>query len=501
MHRSMAGGIAVPPRGASQGLGNADSPASSQSHDAMSPASSTRSRGSRRKPARPSVGLENELDLQISEGEEDMEVLEKTPQLGSSSRMTSVDGDLASPRRAPDSFDTDRPLPPLPSSASARSTGSHDGQPKIHARQASLGTSMLVSPSTALGTISQRRKGAMERPATGQDLQQVGGIDGLPSSGVSFPSRTSSSGQPTGLSSIFPPRLRTRSQPGRAGAEEVPPLPTPTIRHKGSFGSRRKSSIASLSRALKMSSEGSRLDATSLAPPPSSSPFSSSSAARSLGPPSVASTSGSLMSPLPESQPNELIHRPFHLLRLLQRSMDPNSSGSYLTAKIHISSVVWKPAIWPKTSSGVKALGPPKIAGQEAKVRIMESLIINIGIISRTGLPLLDGPREFRPDGSEGLVDPNLSRAMSGIAEEMCTALDALEEEMDAGHKLLTKSGVTVGAWKGKKSGVSVTDLQFGLLLMLLQSAKSWGSKFSKTMDKITNNKASVTLESPATPC
>ena len=85
----------------------------------------------------------------------------------------------------------------------------------------------------------------------------------------------------------------------------------------------------------------------------------------------------------------------------------------------------------------------------------MESLIINIGIISRSGLGLLDGPRHFSPDGSEGLADPNLCRAMSGLAEELCAALDALEEEMDASHKLLTKSGVTVGAWKGKKSGVS----------------------------------------------
>ncbi|ORX39065.1 hypothetical protein BD324DRAFT_679568 [Kockovaella imperatae] len=468
------------PRSTSQSLSRESPQSSQQSPDIMSPASSTRSRGSRRKVSRPSVGLESELDLQISEGEEDMEILDKTPQIASSSRMSTSETSQSSPRRSSGVVDTDRPLPPLPPPMS------HwvDGQPKIHARQASLGrSSMLVSPSTALGTISQRRqKGIADPPASAQNLQQASS-EGLSAfSGTSaFPTRVPSDRQSSGLSSLLPTRLRTRSQPGRVGPEEIPPLPTATIRHQASFSSQHKPSIASLNHGDKTGSDTSRFDSNSLVPPPSASPMSLRSVGRSLNPPpsSVISASGALMSPLPESQPKDLVHRPFHLLRLLQRSMDPSSSGSYLTAKIHISSAVWKPAIWPKTASGVKALGPPKIAGQEAKVRIMESLIINIGIISRTGLILLDGPRDFTPpDGTEGVGDPSVSRSMSAMADELCGAFDALEEEMDAGHKLLSKNGVVVGAWKGKKSGTGM----------------SWGNKLSKTMDKIANNKA---VESP----
>ncbi len=41
------------------------------------------------------------------------------------------------------------------------------------------------------------------------------------------------------------------------------------------------------------------------------------------------------------------------------------------------------------------------------------------------------------------------------IAEEFCGALDGLDEEMDQGYKALMKGGVSVGGWKGKKTGVS----------------------------------------------
>ena len=418
---SFDGGASVAPLGTSQ-IVNAFSPVSSQSspvknlqndqYGPISPASSGKSRASRWRPARPSVGLENELDLDISEEEEEMETLDKTPQLGgSSSRMSSGENQIPSPRRFLDTCDTDRPLPPLPSSAaSIRSDRSVEGGvPFIHARQASLGrnANMLVSPSTEHGTISQRRQRNLDAPSTGADQQHFSAIDGLPTStntsGVPFPpSRNSSTSQTSGLSSILPFRLRTRSQPGRPGPEEVPPLPTPSIRHQASFGSQRKSSIASMSHGASSSIDTSRLDANSLAPPITSSPLSSTSRHGSIATPSLASPSGSLMSPLPESQPYEIIHRPFHLLRLLRQSMDPNGSGSYLTGRLHISPAIWKPAIWPKTASGLKPLGPPRIAAQEGKVRIMESLIINIAIVSRTGIELLNGPKEYRP-GEEGI--------------------------------------------------------------------------------------------------
>ena len=439
--------VRIPPRGASVGQGSHSPPVTAQSYisdfEPTSPSiASTRSRGSKRRIQRPSIGLESELDLPISE-EEAMET------------MTQESDDVS----RQDSYDIDRPLPPLPSTSPVP-----NGRPGIHARQASLGSgaNMLVSQSTAQGTISQRRKNGdsgIVPSASGSTitLSRLASVENIGGSGsksaTAFPHRSNSSTQLSGLASFLPPRLRTRSGPGRPiSTDEVPPLPTPTLTHKLSYGSQRKLSLAGsfLGSRLQNDSRSSIGHSNSLAPPVSISSQSALSTPRSFLNP--ASTSGSLISPLPENQPAGMIHRPFHLLRLLHRSMDPSSSGSYLTGRLHISPAVWRPAIWPKASAGSKALGPPKIVAQDVKVRIIEALELHLDMVRHAGSTLLDGEREY-PAGTE--VPADMARAAHRVAEELCAALDGLDEEMDQSYKMLTKGGVVVGPWKGKRSSVS----------------------------------------------
>lgn len=444
---------------------------------------------SRRK-GRPSVGLETELHLDGADGD-GMETLSQTP-LDSVSptpqrRLSnSMSGSMYQQPSSPGSSRLSsgpiftRPLPPVPHSAPILDG---TGQPVLLPRKASLQVTpgSLVNDSTNQGTISQRRQSKL--PAVESTIP----FPGSPESNSSVQSPSSSA-----------MRTRARSQPGQRAPEgDVPPLPPPGVRKKTSFPPNQRA--------------GSHLrvqtDTSSLAPPVSLYSHSAASTTRSLPPlPDTAAypSSGNLISPLPESQPADHIHRPFHLLRILYASMDPESSGSYLTGAIHISSAVWKASNWTKSSSnsngpagkGREALAPPKILAQDVKVRVIEALLLHFEVIRQVGAALLDGPRNARYGPTSGSQPPPRQgdRYVSTKAEELVHAFEGLEEEMEASYKVLVKSGVGFGSWKGKKSGVSRQSCQMGKGsgANAWQNAMSWGSRITKTMDKMTNGKAYV---------
>lgn len=198
-----------------------------------------------------------------------------------------------------------------------------------------------------------------------------------------------------------------------------------------------------------------------LAPPSAQSANFSLSSPRSCLPSQqvLSASTGSLLSPLPEAQPTALVRRPFHLLRTLLQSMDPASPGAYLTGTVHISSAVWKPAQWAKTGASAvpnsqRALGPPKIQAQDVKVRVIEGLVGQYEAVRLAGAPLLLGEREGAR-GSKGTGAGAGAGRVQHTAEQMCVALEEGEAEMEAGWKMLSKAGVVVGGWKGKKSSVS----------------------------------------------
>ncbi|WVQ64007.1 uncharacterized protein L199_002166 [Kwoniella botswanensis] len=461
---------------------------STQSIGGESEISPSSSKSRLKRPNRPSMGLDMEADLTGIDGvavEEEVEMLARTPReshmpssLGSSSSKQS--NRRSGPGHIPDSpqsikSDIDRPLPPLPNSASSITTeqrkSSLTGFSKplpIPQGQGQGQGVLLVSPTTTQGTISQRRQ---SRPLSGtlttlldQQLQQPQSQSQQQQQGTTFPV----------------------SSPSTGGSSSIPPVPNHQLRHKSSFSSSSQLGVGILPRQSFGLGEnaGLRIETNQhhqggLAPPANINLTSRSGAGispRSLPPlPDTALTTnsgGTLISPLPEIQPSEVLHRPFHLLRVLHSSMDPEGSGSYLTGSIHISS-----SIWNLSHSGGNArnmIGPPKIIAQEVKMRCLESLILHFESIRITGQGLLNGNGQRKSiRNSTGLTTSGGGGNGSKLAEEFCLSLDELDEEMDNSHKMLSKAGVGVGGWKGKKhSGTT----------------KSWGSRISRSMDKMTNS-------------
>jgi len=292
---------------------------------------------------------------------------------------------------------------------------------------------LLVSPTTTAGRIAQRR--LSRQPGGGQSsissMTEIGPSSAIFPSGPSGRSISTTASSPQGHT----PRTRSKSQPGTrpdlfrniTDANQAPPLPAIP----------RNVSAQYPTRNLAVHTNG-------LAPPQviSTTTASPHSTSRSI--------SSSLMSPIPEAQPLESAHRPFHLLRLLQASMDPNGPGAYLTGAIHVSPHIWQTSIHTRGNTKNQF----RILAQDIKVRCMESLIINLEIVRATGIPLIDGPRELKYGAPLTHVPPpRAGDGLGKIAEEFVQALDALEDEMDQSYKLLFKAGVAVGGWKGKKSG------------------------------------------------
>ncbi|TYJ55302.1 hypothetical protein B9479_004025 [Cryptococcus floricola] len=470
-------------------------------------------------------------------GPGDVEVLATTPterMMPQVQPALSLPSDRASP--APSMGSDERPLPPLPPSAGLtsdqrRRSGSVQSQNGLGI---SAGQGFLVSPSTKQGTISQRRR---SRPSSG-----ALSIEGIPER-----SHTPSQEEPrkesrhasrrASISSLISGRARAKSQPGgRPGdPEPLPPVPSTTgMRHQPSFSISSQMSLSlgqGIGQGLERStpviqqpnpllqqmgmgmglggmgmgrSQGLRINTAggpglvpptmtsrsgsinslhpnsprSLPPLPSSTP--SPSALGTATPSHASYSSTSLLSPLPEPQPAEESLRPFHILRLLRQSMDGDNAGCYLTPGLHITPAVWNPSTWSRsaaimggTEQGDKFV--PKIVAQDIKTRCMATLAMCLETLKGPGFELLSsGPRDrSRPAGAASTpVSPGARWQKAG--EELVRALDELEEEIEGVSKMLSKGGVGVGGWKGKK-GVSTT--------------KSWGSRISRGMDKISNNK------------
>jgi hypothetical protein len=360
-------------------------------------------------------------------------------------------------------------LPPHPPPSTSSPRQSTLMQPRIDG--------LLVSPTTTSGRIAQRRLPRQPgQPAHSSisSMTELGPGSAVFPSGPPGRSISTVGSPPQTLAHTHTPRTRSKSQPGtrpdlfrNTTDNQAPPLPAIP-----------RNVSAQYPRNLAVHTNG-------LAPPQpiSTSATSTRSIARSI--------SSSLMSPVPEPQPAESLHRPFHLLRILQSSMDPNGPGAYLTGAIHVSPHIWQTSIHTR---GQASKNQFRILAQDTKVRCMESLIINLEIVRATGIPLLDGPRELKYGTPLTHVPPpRAGDGLGRIAEEFAQALDALEDEMDQSYKLLFKAGVAVNGWKGKKSGlVSCSTHLISRVESDDQNSKSWGSRLTRSMDKMTQSKAYV---------
>lgn len=295
------------------------------------------------------------------------------------------------------------------------------------------------------------------------NVDRVPAIDGLPK----LSSASGSVGLPASSSNatILGVHPHRQSQPVSEAADgtTAQPMPIPPSPTVAQSPVRKKSSMT-FPRGLRINI-GSGGENPSLMPPGS---LSTQATSRSVPIPEASPINGSLISPLPEPQPSEVLHRPFHILRIIHGSMDDSSPGTYLTGSIHISSAIWRPPSWTiaagpgntnKGSSAKSALAPPKIVAQDIKFRFIQQLLLHLAIIKSTASAvLLDGVREYRRGeiSTASVTNGNGTGGSEGInrivrvAQEFETALDALEEEMEGCYKLLVKGGVGVSAWKGK---------------------------------------------------
>jgi len=169
----------------------------------------------------------------------------------------------------------------------------------------------------------------------------------------------------------------------------------------------------------------------------------------------------------PEPQPVDLIHRPFHLMRLLYTSMDPTQPGAYISSYLHVDSTMWKPQSW---KANGKSRGEFRLGAQDAKARVCAALIAQLESIKSSGAPLLEGTRNARY-GDEPTVRLSVAEKdqASRVAAHMASLLDSLDDELDSSHKTLQSKGVSVGGWKGK-------------------TKSSWGSRLSARVDKMSRS-------------
>ncbi|KAJ9109905.1 hypothetical protein QFC19_001885 [Naganishia cerealis] len=146
---------------------------------------------------------------------------------------------------------------------------------------------------------------------------------------------------------------------------------------------------------------------------------------------------------------------PFHVLRQLRRSMK-SPQGDFISQALFVPRDAWN-------QTGVK------IPSMETKIRVMELLSQNLSTLNTAGSDLLG--------------DPSLPSTASSTQSTIWTALDTALEDFEALseeiRRLLTKKlGDKVNFAKPRKSNSSTIS--------------AWGSKFSKTLDKITTRRSQL---------
>lgn len=327
-------------------------------------------------------------------------------------------------------------------SHSARVTGSSDGG--LRAETLPMQRSSSAEPQSPPNGLKPTEFGA------------GAGIGGGPS--------TASHSKASSLST----RLRALSQPGRRPAMQSNPSsssnetprpapPVPSISRKASFASQTPSTAPSTSTAnypAAFATTHNRLN-----PPPSlaiTRSISSSSSILSNQPRSAVPSVGGggqsvflsatrvhtgLHSPQPPLAPEDLLHRPFHLLRLIRLTM--YDSGAYLTRKLFVGSEVW-------TQGGSKMLH------LDTKIQVMHALSSHLETLAGVSESLLPEGSHLSyslVDGSEGRARTGKSPSPAQVGVEFVRMLDDFETTMEVGRTTLEKKVGSLGPMKPKARG------------------------------------------------
>jgi len=220
-------------------------------------------------------------------------------------------------------------------------------------------TAPLISESTDLGTISQRRSKTSAPPTS----PGVGPIQ-LPEAAPPPPAlkpkppsatttnsplpnytRSRASSQPGQRPSMVTLHLPSYDAPGQPPSTVVPHSTSAILPRKVSMSSKSKSSLPQIAVVTGYLSPPPDTPANQLVPPP---------------PIPHSNLPTTPVSPLPPSAPSDPLRKPYHMMNLLRHTMT-SKTGGYITPRLHVPQEVW-------SQGGARLLNLPE------KVRVVEVL-------------------------------------------------------------------------------------------------------------------------------
>ena len=290
-----------------------------------------------------------------------------------------VDDELRQqPRSAQLDTARSQPLPPLPSAdslaisrdvepAQDRSPTSTKFGPRprgsstFSTRSEITFSHTLISNSTTMGTISQRRSKASAPPATSTS-SSIQAPDAVPPPTLKpkMPSLTTSVPPPSYV------RSRASSQPGQRPSitglpslsYDAPPRPPSAVAmlpRKTSVSSKSNSSLPQITVVTGYLSPPLDTPANQLVPPP---------------PIPHSNLPTTPISPLPPTAPSDPLRKPYHMMCLLRHTM-MSKTGGYITQRLHVPQEVW-------SQGGARLVNLPE------KVRVVEVLCSSLEEVQHT---------------------------------------------------------------------------------------------------------------------
>lgn len=232
------------------------------------------------------------------------------------------------------------------------------GGSTLSARSEIIALSPLISDSTTLGTISQRRSKA-SAPATSPAVSPTPLPEAVPppalkpkqpsatTTNSSLPTYTrsrasSQPGQRPNMAALLSPSYDT---PGQPPSTAVPHSTSVMLPRKASVSSKNKSSLPQISVVTGYLSPPPEIPANQLVPPP---------------PIPHSNLPTTPVSPLPPTAPSDPLRKPYHMMGLLRHTM-ASKTGGYITPRLHVPQEVW-------SQGGARLLNLPE------KVRVVEVL-------------------------------------------------------------------------------------------------------------------------------
>ncbi|KAI0304638.1 hypothetical protein BC826DRAFT_902214 [Russula brevipes] len=311
----------------------------------------------------------------------------------------------------------------------------------------------LISDSTTMGTISQRRSKA-SAPATSPAVgpTQIPEAVSPPTLKPKLPSATSTDSPPSTYT-----RSRASSQPGQRPnitsllnpshdalgrtPSMVPHSTSVILPRKTSVSSKSNSSLPHITVVTGYLSPPLDTSANQLVPPP---------------PIPHSNLPTTPVSPLPPTAPSDPLRKPYHMMSLLRHTM-MSKTGGYITPRLHVPQEVW-------SQGGARLLNLPE------KVRVVEVLCSSLEEVQNSSASIFGA----------GNVSASLAPGIGKKEGELWSL--KLEEFSHVCDGVVANFGKKLGVGEGfmikKNSGVT-----------------SWGGKLTRQLDKFTNQK---NLDSPA---